>query len=152
MFVFQIKLWKFDAFKIVSFQVTATRFKPTTTYFAQPLRPVRLNGWVFVYELCGCGLESRCCLLNFRHGTCFVQGVPCNSGNYRMYIHSETRTWHDNNIQLFLFIEYICMEKHLIMLKYSAITTCNKQYAENVIFSIPLMTLLDKVRNDQYRY
>ena len=33
MFVFQVKLWKFNAFKIASFQVTATRFDPTTTYF-----------------------------------------------------------------------------------------------------------------------
>ena len=24
------------------------------------LRPVWLNGWVFVYQLSGCGLESRC--------------------------------------------------------------------------------------------
>ena len=26
-------------------------------------RPVCLNGWVFVYELSGCGFESRCCHL-----------------------------------------------------------------------------------------
>ena len=25
--------------------------------------------------------------------------VPWHSGNYRVQIHSETRTWHDNNIQ-----------------------------------------------------
>ena len=43
-------------------------------------RPVCLNGWVFVYELSGCGLESRCCHLNFRYGTCFEQGVPWHSG------------------------------------------------------------------------
>ena len=26
-------------------------------------RPIWLNGWVFVYELPGCGFESRCCHL-----------------------------------------------------------------------------------------
>ena len=26
---------------------------------------VRLNGWVFVYEVSGCGFKSRCSLLNF---------------------------------------------------------------------------------------
>ena len=27
------------------------------------------------------------------------QGFPWHSGNYREWIHSETRTWHDKNIQ-----------------------------------------------------
>ena len=36
---------------------------------------VWLNGWVFVYELSGCGFESRCCQLYFRYGACFEQGV-----------------------------------------------------------------------------
>ena len=38
--------------------------------------PVWLNGWVFVYELSGCGFESRCSHLIFRYGACFEQGVP----------------------------------------------------------------------------
>ena len=38
----------------------------------EPLRLVWLNGWVFVYELSGSGV----------------------------WIHSETRMWHDKNIQL----------------------------------------------------
>ena len=38
--------------------------------------PVWLNGWVFVYELSGCGFESRCSRLNFRFLACFKQGVP----------------------------------------------------------------------------
>ena len=52
--------------------------------------PVWLNGWVFVYELSGCGFECRCCHLNFRYGTCcqarhmalppVKQGVPWHSG------------------------------------------------------------------------
>ena len=36
--------------------------------------------------------------LNFRFRTCFEQGFSWHSGNYRMWIHSETYTWHDNNI------------------------------------------------------
>ena len=57
-----------------------------------------LNGWVFIYELSGCGFKSSCSHLNFRFRACFEQGVPWHSGNYRVWIHSETRTWHDKNI------------------------------------------------------
>ena len=39
------------------------------------IRPVWLNGWVFVYELSGCGFKSRCCHLNFRYHACLKQGV-----------------------------------------------------------------------------
>ena len=46
-----------------------------------------------------CGFKSRCSHLNFRFCACFEQGVPWHSGNNRVWIHSETRTWHDN-IQL----------------------------------------------------
>ena len=35
--------------------------------------PARLNFWFCIYELSGCGFESRCCHLNFRYGTCFEQ-------------------------------------------------------------------------------
>ena len=38
--------------------------------------PVWLNSLVFVYELSGCGFESRCSHLNFRFLACFKQGVP----------------------------------------------------------------------------
>ena len=62
-------------------------------------QPVWLNGWVFVYDLSGCGFESSCSHLNLRFRNCFEQGVPWHSGNYRMWIHSETRTLHDKNIQ-----------------------------------------------------
>ena len=43
-----------------------------------------LNGWVFIYELSGCGFKSRYCQLNFRNCTCFEQEVPWHSGNYRV--------------------------------------------------------------------
>ena len=51
------------------------------------------------YELSGCGFESCCNHLNFRYGACFKQVVSRHSRN-RVLIHSETRTWHDKNIQL----------------------------------------------------
>ena len=60
---------------------------------------VSLNGWVFVYELSGRGFESSCSHLKFRFHASFEQGVPWHLGNCRVRIHSETRTWHDKNIQ-----------------------------------------------------
>ena len=45
--------------------------------------------WVLIYKLSGCGLEFRCCHLNFKYRACFEQGVPWHSGNYRVWIHSE---------------------------------------------------------------
>ena len=38
------------------------------------------DGWVFIYELSGCGFEFCCCHLNFRYGACFEHGVPWYSG------------------------------------------------------------------------
>ena len=55
--------------------------------------PVWINGWVFVYELSGCGFESSCSHLNFKFRVCFEQGVSWHWGNYSVWIHSETRTW-----------------------------------------------------------
>ena len=57
------------------------------------------NGWVFVYEPSVCGFGSSCSHLNFRSQASFKQGVPWHSGNYRVWIHSETCTWHDKNIE-----------------------------------------------------
>ena len=61
--------------------------------------PVWLHDWVFVYELSGYRFESSCSLLNFRYRVCFEQQFPWHSGNYRVWIHSESRTWHDKNMQ-----------------------------------------------------
>ena len=41
--------------------------------------------------------EFCCSHLNFRYCACFEQGVSWHSGIYRMWVHSETRTWHDKN-------------------------------------------------------
>ena len=42
---------------------------------------------------------ASCSHLNFRFCACFEQGFLWHPGNYRVWIHSETRTWHDKNIQ-----------------------------------------------------
>ena len=57
------------------------------------------NGWVFVYKLSGCGFESRWSYLTFTSRACFEPGFTWHSSNYRVCIHSETRTSHDKNIQ-----------------------------------------------------
>ena len=51
------------------------------------------------YELSGCGFKSHCSHLNFRYRACFEQGVSWHSDQYRVWIHSETRTWHDKKIE-----------------------------------------------------
>ena len=54
--------------------------------------------WPKVYELCGFGFQSSCSHSNFRFHACFEQGVPWHSGNYRVWDHSEMRTWRDKKI------------------------------------------------------
>ena len=54
---------------------------------------------MFVYELSGSAFESNSSHLNFRFHAGFQQGISWRSGNYGVWIHSETRTWHDKNIQ-----------------------------------------------------
>ena len=72
----------------------------------------RREVWVFVYELSGSGFVSTSSHLNFRFRTCFEQGVSWYSGNYRVWIHSKTPTWHDKNIQLKNFVEFM-QNQHL---------------------------------------
>ena len=40
------------------------------------IKRIWLNGWVFLYEVSGCGFEFRCNHLKFRFPACFEQGVP----------------------------------------------------------------------------
>ena len=63
--------------------------------------PVWSNCWVFVYELSGSGLESSSSHFSFRFRACFEQGVPYIQTTIEcgLWIHSETCTWHDKNIQ-----------------------------------------------------
>ena len=71
--------------------------------------PAGLNGWVFVYEISGCGFVSSCRHLNFRFHAWFEQGVPWHSGSYRVWIHPETRTWNDENIESFILKVYFVL-------------------------------------------
>ena len=57
------------------------------------------SGWVFVYELSGCGFETRSSHLIFRYCACFERGFYWHSKTYRVWIYSETRIWNDKNIQ-----------------------------------------------------
>ena len=70
-----------------------------STHNSSIICQVWLNGWVFVYELTGCRFEFHCSHLNVRYCTCFEQGVPLHSDNYRMWIDCDTRTWHNKKIQ-----------------------------------------------------
>ena len=54
---------------------------------------------VVIYKLSGSVFESSCSHLNFRLCACFEHRVPWHSGNYRVWIPSETRMWHDKKIQ-----------------------------------------------------
>ena len=66
----------------------------------EPLSKQKLNHLCQFGQMIECsGFESSCSHLNFRFRAYFEQGVPWHSGNYGMLIHSETRKWHDRNIQ-----------------------------------------------------
>ena len=57
------------------------------------------NGRAFDYQLSDSGFEGSCRHLNFRYCACFQLRVPWHLGNYRVWIHSEMRTWPDKNKQ-----------------------------------------------------
>ena len=67
--------------------------------------------------LIGSGFESSCSHLNFRFRACFEQGVPWHSGNYRVWFHCETRTWHDKNILPNVKVWYIYKTAYKIQAK-----------------------------------
>ena len=73
--------------------------KWTLNHLVKLVGSVWLNDWVFGYILSGYGFESNCSHLNFKYCVCFQQRFPWHSGNYRVWIYSETCTWHDKNIQ-----------------------------------------------------
>ena len=93
--------------------------------------PVWLNGWVFLYELSGCGFESSRSDLTLRFCACFKQGVSWHSSNYRVWIQSKMCTWQDKNI------EYLAVSSFSVAIK--AVLThsvCNYIFfsALNLIF------------------
>ena len=63
-------------------------------------QPIIQTGWVFVYEISGFVFESSCSHLNFRFRAVSSKEFLWHSGNYTVWINSETRTWHDKNIRL----------------------------------------------------
>ena len=93
-------------------------------------------------ELSGCGFESRCSHLNFRFRACFEQGVPWHSGNYSVWIHSETRTWHDKNIQsdrkeLLIFWTLIVPSLRCVLTQSASLWT-RKRFAKHGTGSNPI--------------
>ena len=103
---------------------TYTQMHSTDKYsqLSSIIQSVWPNGWVFVYEVSGCGFESRCSHLNFRYCPCLEQGVPWHSAKYRVWIHCETRTWHDKNIQLkdsIVFSEFLLVLASIVLLPIS---------------------------------
>ena len=67
--------------------------------------------------LSGSGFESSYSHLNFRFCDCFKQGVLWHSGNYRVWIHSETLPWHDKNILPNVKVWYIYKTAYKIQAK-----------------------------------
>ena len=94
-------LWLFFVFNKLKYKIRLSDYNWTRTqnHLARKRTFIWPNGQVFVYELSGSRFESSCSYLNFRFRACFEQAVPWHSGNYRVWIHWETRTWHDQNIQ-----------------------------------------------------
>ena len=61
--------------------------------------PVWANAWAFVFELNAWGFESSCSHITLKFYTCFEHGVLWHSGNYSLWILSETPRWHRKIIQ-----------------------------------------------------
>ena len=78
------------------------------TYVFQSEFTLCVSSLLSVYELSGCGFESRCSHLNFRYRACFEQGIPWHLGNYRVWIPSEIHRRHNKNIQS-IFLTFICL-------------------------------------------
>ena len=79
-----------------------------------PLWPVWWHGWVIVYKLSCCGFEFRWSHLHFIYRVCFEPGVHWHSGNFRLWIHTKTRMWHDKNTQspchpYYIFSKFTCI-------------------------------------------
>ena len=81
--------------------ITCTQMHRTDKYsnFSSIISSFWPNGWALVYGLSGCGFESHCSHLNLRYCTWLEQGVSWHSGEYRVWIQSAMRTWHERNIQ-----------------------------------------------------
>ena len=111
-------------------------------------QPVWRNGYMFVYELSSCGFESSCSHLNFKFRACVEQGVPWkHSSNNKVWIHSETRTWHEKNRQSNRFKErhfvltksdqhYVCVGIHFVDILKCELPTAHYFYPNNILIKI----------------
>ena len=76
------------------------------------------------------GAFISCSHLTFRFRACFEQGIPWHPGKSRVRIHSETRTWHDKNIQIESTVSIL--DQRSTSTKASTATTVD--YGENLRF------------------
>ena len=114
-------------------------------------RPVWLNGWVFVYDLSGCGFESSCSHINFRFCACFEQWVPWHLGNYRVWIHSETCMWHDKNMQSDLLSFAVSQNQINLInrLKTNANLQCFQETSKPYLPSLPNLSTVNTASRKQ---
>ena len=93
-----------------------------------------LNHLAIVYELSGCWFESSCSHLNFGFRAYFEQGVLWHSGNYRVWIHPEKRTWHDKNIQTRLMF-YIVKARKLLAQSINDVIEDTKEFIRATLYN-----------------
>ena len=112
----QISLKKRECFDFNHSLGNATGLEPRTTSFINKHSPIWPN-WV----------KSSCSHLNFRFLVCFEEGTPWHSGNFRVWIQSETHTWHDKNIQSTLYgvCPILCIRvRHLVPVYHLSLVIC----------------------------
>ena len=95
-----------------------------------------LNGWVFVYELSGCGFESCGLLLKLQISCLFRAKSSLTLRQLRVYTDFETRTWRDNNIQcasydIYSYDQYLQVEFFSLSDKNSS--ACYAQISSNLL-------------------
>ena len=120
---FVVSTYLYGAFDFIFLQCHLTVYSKHSSI----IWPVWLIGWVFLYKLSGYGFQSSlffstsfgycsgyevgfesCCIhLNFRYGACFEQKVSGHLANYRVWIHSKTRMWHNKNMHTVKIISFI---------------------------------------------
>ena len=101
---------------------------------------------MFVYELSGCGFESSHSHLNFRFRACFEQRDPWHAGKYRVWVHSEMRTWHDNNMHLVIdvwwwwivLMVWLTVERCLALFSAGTINISSTSWISNMTQSLNL--------------
>ena len=92
-----VSTYLYGAFDCMFLSLSRKRFKVNPhSSLAKWLSVCLRTKWLWVRVMLQLNLQFH---LNFRFRACFEQGVPWDSGNYGVWIHSETRTWHDMTLQ-----------------------------------------------------